>query len=191
MVVKVESNHTEIENKRPALQDSCNDSDAKQTAGPIFGDLATWILEAGTLLLNGSQHPLAMESRHVTCLIAMRGTRKGIVMPPVNHLMSVACSLFGSTLYCLFSSQEHFPGSLARLVALFPRANRQTLRRIDFLLVISAGTALACVFCPHSSYAVCFISGLTWTAGIRTLVDSGGNSGGNHPLPTMEPAFSR
>jgi hypothetical protein len=109
-------------------------------------------------------------------------------MPPVSHSASFAVTLLGATAAFLFANSR-LPSCIKRLVELFPGLTEQTYQRLDAVMLISLGSTVGCLFCSHTSYVACLVSGLTWTTSVRMLLGSDGDRGGQHPVKVEVPAL--
>jgi hypothetical protein len=110
-------------------------------------------------------------------------------MPTVNHSASIAVTLLGAITAFLFANRK-LPSCIKRLAELFPGCSERTYQRLDAFIVIVVGCTVGCLFCTHTTYAACLMSGLTWATSIRMLLGSE-DHGGRHPLKAAGPGFFR
>jgi hypothetical protein len=89
----------------------------------------------------------------------------------------------------MFANRK-LPSCIKRLAELFPGYPEQMYQRLDAFFVILLGSTVGCVFCSHTSFAACLISGLTGATSIRILLGNE-DRGGKHPLRVEAPAFFR
>jgi uncharacterized membrane protein YbjE (DUF340 family) len=91
--------------------------------------------------------------------------------PDVQIVLRYLTTLFGATAMYVFSLNQGFEGSVRWLKKMFPNRATVTYDRLDFLIVVLAGSLIGFIsFNPSSAYEA-LAAGFGWVGSINVLLN--------------------
>lgn len=95
--------------------------------------------------------------------------------PDVQIVLRYLTTLFGATAMYIFSLNQGFEGSIRWLKRMFPNCSSVTYERLDFFIVVLAGSLIGFIsFNPSSAYEA-LAAGFGWVGSINVLLNKAGS----------------
>ena len=131
-----------------------------------------WLVPLGLVFAADlpSPTPLPLPSEAAALPGWLRGFLTFLNTSEGNHILCYIVTLFGATAMYVFSLYKGFQGAIDFLKRLFPNHSASFYARVDFFVVIVAGSIIGFILFSPGTPIQALCAGLGWVGAMNTVV---------------------